>query len=194
MALPDSVKQVTGTSYIFAFDTDWAGGSNNWSDQVDAEIDMGNLSTTGTAQQSAKLDLGANRDLEYLVEAHIETDADATDGGTIDVYAGYSGSATNVNDNPAELQGQDSAYSGGTNGVLAGGLRQLEYIGSLVLQTLNDTDAEPQVGVIGRISPSKRYMMIVVVNNSGVALGSGGTGLADELAIRVTGITTQIQD
>jgi|DEB0MinimDraft_6_1074348.scaffolds.fasta_scaffold64931_1 hypothetical protein len=193
MALPDSVKQVTGTSYIFAYDTDWAGGSNNWSDTVDAEINLTNLSNAA-ARQSAKLDLTANRDLEYLVEAHIETDADATDGGTIDVYAGYSGSATNVNDNPAELQGQDLAYSGGTNGVLAGGLRQLEYIGSLVLQTLNDTDAEPQVGVIGRISPSKRYMMIVVVNNSGVALGSGGTGLADELAIRVTGITTQIQD
>lgn len=193
MALPDSVKQVTGTSYIFAFDTDWAGGSNNWSGVVDAEIDMGGLAT-GTARQSAKLDLGANRDLEYLVEAHIETDVDADDGSTVDVYAGYSGSGTATNDNPAELQGADQAYSGGTNGVLAGGLRQLEYIGSLVLQPLNDTDAEPQVGVIGRISPSKQWMMIVVVNNSGQNLGSGGTGLADELAIRVTGITTQVQD
>jgi len=37
-------------------------------------------------------------------------------------------------------------------------------------------------------------MMIVVVNNSGDTLGSGGTGLADELAVRVTGITHQIQD
>jgi len=194
MALPDSAKQVTGTSYIFAFDTDWpASPTQGWSATVDAEIDMGGLTDTN-ARQSAKCDLTANRDLEYLVEMSIETDTDATSGATVDVYAGYSDSATAGTGNPAMLSGTDAAYSGGSAGTLAEGIKLLEYVGSLVLQAANDADAEPQVGVIGRISPSKRYMMIVVVNNSGATLGSGGTGLADELAVRVTGITTQIQD
>ena len=78
--------------------------------------------------------------------------------------------------------------------MLVDALKLLEHVGSLPLQATNDTDATPQVGVIGTIIPHARYMMIVVVNNSGATLGSGGTGLADELAVRVTGITHQVQD
>ena len=194
MALPDSVKFVDGTSYIFAYDTDWpASPTQGWSATVDAEIDMGSLADAA-GRQSAKCDLTANRDTEYKVELSVETDVDPDAGSSVDVYCGYSDSATAGTGNPAQLSGTDAAYTGGTAGTLAEGLLQLEFVGSLALQVTSDGDGEPQVGVIGRIRPHARYMMIVVVNNSGQALGSGGTGLADELAVRVTGITHQIQD
>ena len=194
MALPDSGKLVDGTSFIFALDADWpASPTQGWSASVDAEIDFGSLADDGY-EQSAKCDLTANRDLEYMVEMTVETDTDATAGGTIDVYAGYSDSVTAGTGNPAGLSGTEAAYAGGSGGTAATGVMLLEFVGSLVLQNTNDADAQPQVGVIGVITPKKRYMMIVIHNQSGVALGSGGTGLADECAIRLTGMTSQIQD
>jgi hypothetical protein len=194
MALPDSAKYVDGTSFIFAFDTDWpASPTQGWSATVDAEIDLGSLADDGY-RESVKCDLTANYDVEYKVEVSVETDTDATSGGTIDVYAGFSDSATAGTGNPAGLAGVDQAYAGGAGGTAATGVKLLEFVGSLVLQATQDTDAVPQVGVIGMIRPSARYMMIVVHNQSGATLGSGGTGLADELAVRVTGQTLQLQD
>ncbi len=194
MALPDSGKLVDGTSFIFAFDTDWpASPTQGWSATVDAEIDLGSLANAG-ARQSVKANLTVNRDVEYKVEVSVETDTDATAGGTIDIYVGFSDSATAGTGNPAALSGADAGYTGGTGGTLADALKLLEFVGSLSLQATNDGDSSPQVGVVGRISPHAQYMMIVVVNNSGAVLGSGGTGVADELAVRVTGITHQIQD
>ena len=193
MALPDSVKLVDGTNFVFAFDTDWSGGTVGWTATPDAEIDMGSLAD-GSMRQSVKADLTANRDPEYMVEVSVETDTDATDGGTVDVYVGYSDSATAGTGNPAALSGTDAAYAGGTGGTDDGGVRLLEHAGSLVLQATNDADAQPQIGAIGVIAPKKRYMMIVVANNSGAILGSAGAGTADELAVRVTGINVQTQD
>ncbi len=194
MALPDSVKLVDGTSYIFALDADWpASPTQGWSATVDAEIDMGSLADDGY-EQSAKCDLTANRDVEYKVEVSVETDSDATAGGTIEVYAGFSDSGTAATGNPAGLSGAEEAYAGGAGGTAATGVKLLQLVGVLVLQATNDADAVPQVGYIGKIRPHARYMMIVVHNNSGAVLGSGGTGLADECAVRVTGITTQVQD
>lgn len=194
MALPDSVKLVDGVSFIFAFDTDWPGSpTQGWSATVDAEINLGSLANAG-AQQSAKADLTVNRDVEYKIEVSVETDTDATIGGTIDVYVGWSDSATAGTGNPAALSGTDSGYTGGTGGALVDALKLLEFVGSLSLQGTEDADGVPQVGQIGIISPKARYLMIVVVNNSGAILGSGGTGVADELAVRVTGLTLQVQD
>lgn len=194
MALPDSEKLVDGTSFIFAFDTDWpASPTQGWSATVDAEIDLGGL-TNGSGRQSVKVDLTDNRDVEYKVEVSMETDADATEGQTVDVHVGFSDSATAGTGNPGGLVGTDSAYTGGSGGSLAGGLKLLEFAGSLIMQATNDTDGVPQVGMIRIIKAHARYMAIVVVNNSGATLGSGGTGLADELAVRVTGITRQLQE
>ena len=192
MALPDSIKRVDGTSFIFAYDTEWpASPTTGWSATVDAEIDMGGLADAG-ARQSVKADLTANRDTEYLVELSVECDVDPDAGSTIDIYAGFSDSATAGTGNPAMLSGTDSDYSGGAAGTLAEGLKQLTWIGSLVLQVKNDADAEPQVGVVGYVKPTGRYMMIVARNQSGQALGAAGG--ADECAGRVTGMTLQTQD
>jgi len=192
MALPDTIKQVDGTSFIFAYDTEWpAAPTPGWSAVVNAEIDMGGLAAAA-ARQSAKCDLTANRDLEYKVELSVEVDVDPVAAGRIDIYAGYSDSATAAVGNPAMLNGTDSAYVGGAAGTLAEGLLQLEHVGSLVLQVKNDADNEPQVGVVGIIRPLARYMMIVVVNSCSQALGADG--VADECAVRVTGLTIQNQD
>ena len=119
----------------------------------------------------------------------------ATEGGTIDFYVGWSDDTAAGTGNPAMLTGTDAGYSGGAGGTLAGGLKLLKNpIGSLVLQATNDADAAPQVGLVATITPKKRYMILVVVNNSGATLGSGGTGLADELAVRVRGRHFQAQD
>lgn len=190
MALPDSAKYVDGTSFIFAFDTDWpASPTQGWSATVDAEIDMGGLAN-GAYRQSAKCDLTVNRDVEYKVEVSVETEADATAGGTIDVYYYTSDSATVGTGNMGGCSGADAAYTGGTGGTAATGIKLLEYAGPLVLQATAAADAEPQIGVVGMIRPAGRYLGIVVGNNSGTALAT----TADELAIRVTGQNLQLQD
>lgn len=194
MALPDSAKIVDGTSFIFAFDTDWpASPTHGWSATVDAEIDLGGLTNT-SYRQSAKCDLTANRDPWYKVEISVEFDTDSTAGNTVDVYAAYSDSATAGTGNPAGLSGTDAAYTGYGGGAVGNAIKQLEYIGSLSLIASQDTDNAPQVGVIGTIVPKGRYMMIVVYNGGGATLGSGGAGTADELAVRVTGQNYQAQD
>lgn len=194
MALPDSAKYVQGTSYIFAFDTDWpASPTQGWSATVDAEIDLGGLTNT-SARQSVKLDFGANRYPLYLMEASLEFDTDSTAGNTVDFYMGYSHSATAATGNPVGLTGADAAYSGYGGGTLANALAQLDFVGSFPLIASNDTDAAPQVGLVGYFTPAKRYGMLVVYNGGGATMGSGGTGLADELAVRVTGIDIQTQD
>ena len=112
---------------------------------------------------------------------------------SIDFYVGYSDSPTAGTGNPAQLSGTDSAYSGGAAGTLAEGLLQLEFVGSLMLQIKTDADDEPQVGKVGTIRPDARYMMLVAhVNCATATLGAAGVG--DECGIRVTGITTQVQD
>lgn len=193
MALPDTGKWVDGTSFIFAFDTDWpASPTPGWSATVDAEIDLGSLVDDGY-RESAKCDLTVNRAMQYKVEASIECDTDATAGSTVDIYAGFSDSATAGTGNPGGLAGADQTYAGGTGGTAATGVDLLEFVGSLTLQATQDTDI-PQVGLVGTIQATGRYMMIVVHNDSGATLGSGGTGLADELAVRVTEQNLQTQD
>lgn len=194
MALPDSLKIVQGTSYIFAFDTDWpASPTQGWSATVDAEIDLGGLTNT-SYRQSVKLDLGVNRYPLYFAEISVEFDTDSTAGNTVDVYAGYSHSATAGTGNPIGMTGTDADYSGYGGGTAANAVKQIQHIGSLPLIASNDADNAPQVGKLGYFIPSKRYMMLLVYNGGGATMGSGGTGLADELAIRITGLDYQIQD
>ncbi len=190
MALPDSIKLVDGTSYIIAYDTEWpASPTLGWSATVNSALDLGGLASAAM-RQSAKLDLGANRDPLYKLEMTIEMETDPTSGQTIDVYVGWSDHGTAGTGNPAGLSGSDAAYSGYGGGTAAEGVRMLEYVGSLVLMAANDTDNAPQVAVIGTILPKARYCCFVVHNNSGVAVYA----TADETALRLTGITHQVQD
>ncbi len=194
MALPDSVKYVQGTSYIFAFDTDWpASPTQGWSATVDAEIDMGGLTNT-SYRQSVKLNLGTSRFPLYFAEISTEFDTDSTDGATVDVFAGYSHSITAGTGNPIGLTGADAAYSGYGGGSIASALKQIDTIGIFSLIESADSDAAPQVGELGFFVPKKQFLMLLVGNNGGATMGSGGTGLADELAIRITGFDIRVED
>jgi hypothetical protein len=189
MALPDSFKYIDGSSFIFAFDTEWpASPTLGWSATVDAEIDLGGLAAAGF-RQSAKCDLTANRDPIYEMMMTVEMETDPAAGEVIRVYAGFSDSATAGTGNPGNLVGTDSAYAGYTGGTAANGVKNLYPVGFLQLDALNDLD-DVQVGHVGYFVAPRRYMAIVVENASGAAIHA----TADETAIQVRGITRQIQD
>lgn len=191
MALPDSAKWVVGSTYVFAHGDDWAGGTVGWGTE-DVEIDLSAI-TDALADQSVKVEIGdgsGNQDLELLVEASMETQADSVEGQTVDLYVGWSDDATPGTGNPAGLTGTAIPYTGGTAGLLPGGLKQLEYVGSLVMQAKAVADASPQVALVATIVPKGRYMMLVVVNNSGATTAT----TADECAIRFTERRLQVQD
>jgi len=189
MALPDGIKYVDGSSYIFAYDTEWPETPTlGWSDTVNAEIDLGGLAS-GAYRQSAKLDLGANRDELYELMMTIEMETDPTAGERISVHAGFSDSATAATGNPAGLSGANELYTGYGGGAVADCVQQLDFIGHLRLAVMNDEDS-PQVGVVGYFTAPRRYMMIVVGNGSSVAVHA----TADETALQVRGLTKQVQD
>jgi len=134
-------------------------------------------------------DLSGNLDVELVVEASMETATDAVEGQTVDLYVGWSDNATAADGNPAALSGSDGAYISGA-GTAAGGLKQLQYIGSVVMQAKQASDAEPQIALVSTIVPKARYMILVVQNNSGATMAAD----AIECAVRFTERRLQVQD
>jgi len=192
MALPDSAKYVRGTTLVFSdsvyVPTVVAGAPTG----SDADFDLLNLATGGVAHESAKMDLTANFDVEYIVQPYIEWHAPAsapTAGGTVDFYAGYSDSPTAATNNPAGLAGVTGVYQGYGSTTADGteGLKQLEFIGSLVATA----DLTVQTGVIGTIRPSDRYMMLVAVNNTDAIVCDTDS---IETCVALVPMTLQLQD
>ena len=191
MALPDSVKLVDGTSYIIAFDSEWpAAPTNGWSAVVDAELDLGALAA-GAFRQSAKLDITANRDSEYKLEMLVEMETPPTAGETLNVYAGFSDNVTAASGNPGGLSGAEGSYAGLGGGSAAASVKQLDFVGSLVLDVVEDTDTTPHQAIVGILRPTARYCMFVV-ENAAASAAIFATG--DATALRLTGMTVQIQD
>lgn len=171
MALPDSAKFVLGTVKVFSNSGEYSPTDAGQPTGTDADIDLGALGTAGAARQSVKLDLGAvNLDVEYWMKAYIEFHSAPTAGGTVDFYLGFSNDATAGEDNPANLSGTDAVFQGYGADTASGteALPQLLYVGSLVVTA----DADIQVGDIGVFVPQARYCMLVVVNNSSVAVAN----------------------
>jgi hypothetical protein len=190
MALPDSAKLVRGTTLVFSNSGEYSPTGAGQPTGTDADIDLGALGISGVARQSVKLDLGsANLDIEYEMMAYIEWHSAPTAGGTVDFYLGWSDNATAGSNNPANLSGTDAVFQGYGADTASGteALKQLDYVGSLVATA----DADVQVGSVGMFAPKARYVCLVVVNNSSVALANTD---AIETAVTVTPITTQIQD
>ncbi len=156
MALPDVFRVQTGTLKTFKN----SGG--------DAACTMANIST-GAAVNSDKLDLGATRAAVYDVFADIEFSSNPTDATSVDFYWAPSSSGTAATDNPGAVDGTDGAYSGLVS--VAGGIRQLQYMGSLSLAASSTV----QKAWCGRFSPAQRYGTLVVVNNAGVATTNTNT-------------------
>lgn len=118
---------------------------------------------TATARQGAKSAtlVDATKGLPALLEVVISTvlQAAPTDGNTVDVYIGFSSSATAGTDNPGNLSGTDASLSGPTSVT-----PQLVFVGSLVCSNTVGTGTQEQRFLV---APQDAYMSPVIVNNSG---------------------------
>jgi len=161
MAITATFRQQVGTSKTFKS----SGG--------DAAITMTSVADAA-ARQSVKLDLGATFATMWRVNAAVEMAATPTAGKTVDLFWAPSGSATAGTDNPANVSGTDAAYTGYSSN-LAASVKQLVYIGSLILTA--QATSTVQVGEVGTFRPSARYGSLVVVNSGGSAFHSSATNV-----------------
>lgn len=187
MTLPDSLKNVVGTVIVLADTTDHSPSANNNLGTRTNQIDLTSLGAAA-ARQSAKFNFTANRALLYRMTAAIEFATAPAAGETVDFYMAFSPSATAAVANPGGVSGSDSAYTGYSSN-LADSLKQLTYIGSMVLTVQATTTV--QIAPIGVFSPPHRYATLVVVNNS-----AADAFVADavEMSVLIEPIDTQIQD
>lgn len=192
MALPDTLKVVRGTTLVFS-DTATYSPTANQPSGTDADIDLNGsgsgIATGGVAWQSAKMDFTANFDSLYAMVAYLEYFSAPTAGGNVDFYLGFSDSATAATNNPANLSGADAVYQGYGADTASGteALPQLEFVGSLIVTA----DIDLQVAHVGSFVPKDRYGMLVVVNNSSVAVAATD---AIESCVACIPLQHQIQD
>ena len=170
MALPDSFKQVVGTAIVLADTTDHSpAAANNLGTRTD-QIDCTDLAA-GAARQSAKVDFGANMDLEYMLRVCVEweTTPEIAAGETLDFYIAWSNNVTAATANPGGVSGSDSAYVGYAAGSLAASLKQLDLIGSMSQDNVINTDQAQIDMEVGAFRPRARYGTLVVVNSAASA-------------------------
>lgn len=186
MALPDSAKLTIGTYLLVADSTDYADnqGMGTRTDQINMEG-----LTDAQARESDQLDFTANLDLEYVVGVSMEFATAPASGTTLDLYMGWSNSGTAATNNPGGLTGSDADYTGTAGDSLDDSLKQLDYLGSMVLTADATTTVQIDTAV-ATFTPRARYGILVVHNNSGVTTHSD----AVEMAVRLTPLVTQIQD
>lgn len=144
--------------------------------------------SNGACRQSAKIDLGASRALEYDVFADLEFAATPTAGNPCDFYWGPSGSATAGTDNPGGVGGTDSAFTGYSSNADAS-LLQLQAIGTFLCTA--QATSTVQKGYVGRFSPGElRYGTLVFRNGSGAAMHSSDANMQ----IRLVPVEPTIED
>jgi len=152
--------------------TDFVGGTSGTSLEVATATDV-QMDTTDVAdtagRQSAQADLGATRAKQFVLTAAVEMAATPTTGERLDFYWCASNQSTAGDGNPGYCTGVDGAYAGGV-ATLAEGLKQLDFIGSLICSA--DATTTVQVAVIGVFPAPHRYGSLVVVNESGAAFHS----------------------
>jgi len=171
MALPDSLKIIVGNDIVLADTTDHPPSAANIIGVRTDQIDCTDLAGGGAARQSAKFAFPTNMDAEYVFSAAIEWEVtpEITAGEVVDFYMGYSVSATAGTGNPGGLSGLDAAYTGYAAGGLAASLKQLVFIGSMIMDNVITTDqTQIQMG-IATFRPRAQNGMLVVVNNAASA-------------------------
>lgn len=134
--------------------------------RTNCQLSMASVAS-GSARQSAKADLGADRARFYAVRMAAEMAATPTAGLTIELWWNASQSATAGNANMGGCSGSDAAYAGYSSNLEAS-LPQLQRIGSLVLTA--QATSTVQVGMVrADFQPVERYGSLVVVNRGGSA-------------------------
>ncbi len=171
----NEIQLVVGSNKQFIFadhGTDFVGGASGSSVEVatatNVQIDTTDVADTA-ARQSVQADLGANRYQRYVLTGALEMAATPVTGEVVDVYWNASNQATAGDGNAGYASGTDAAYAGGV-GTLAEGLKQLIYIGSIVMSA--DATTTVQVAIMGVFTPPHRYGSLIIVNESGAAFHS----------------------
>jgi len=120
-------------------------------------------------QQSVKFNLGANWSERYNVwiTTCLTSAPAATVRPTMDLWIGYSDSATAGTNNWGNCTGAYGAYYGygSTNADAAMGVQQLDKIGTVILSNISTV----QTGFVGAFTPKSQYAYVVWYNNSSVA-------------------------
>ncbi len=151
------------------------------------DIDCAGL-TTGQAREGVKIDLGATRAPSYSVMVATELETDPAAGGSIDLYWSKSHSATANVGNAGGATGADADFSGYDTLTLAEALVQMDVIGSLLCGVNNDADGV-QIGSAGVWTPSSRYGVLIVHNNTSITLFADSV----EMAVAFNPIIPEIQ-
>jgi hypothetical protein len=174
MSLPDYAKIALGTPIVVA-NTDYS--NNNGFGTRTHQINLVSKAAAG-AQQSVKIDFGENLDLEYILGASLEFATAPDSGEVVNFYMGWSPSATTGVGNSGGLVGTDTAYTGTGGDSLADSLKQLHFLGSMVLTS--DATGTVQIDTaIASFTPLMRYGQLVVENGcASAALHSDGVEIA----------------
>ena len=172
-----------GTAIVLADATDY-NPTNSLGARTD-QLDLTSLAN-GAYRQSAKVDFGATRAELWEATGMIEPGVAPTAQGPIELWIGWSASATPGTGNPGNLSGIDAAYVGyGAAATDADEcINQLDYIGHIPMSA----DLVVQTGHFGYFTPKQRYGIVVVRNGCGQAL----EGDAVEMAIRLSPIIRSI--
>lgn len=155
----------TPSAIIWADTTDFAPGAsarNNYGARTH-QIDLTSLAV-GAYRQGAKADLGANPAPRYNIFACFELDIAPSAGDLIEMYFGFSNSATAGQATTANLSGADAAYTGLSTDAddaikRLGGPQGIMPLSALAAPNF-------QVGQCGVLIPQGRYVMPVVKNAS----------------------------
>jgi len=185
--MPTNLVLLTqGTPIVWADETDYAGGSQIGGTRTH-DLDLTNL-LFSAARQGIIADLGASRSLEYSISLAVEfKTAEAPESGeTVDLYWAPAVSLTTGFQGGTD--GTDAVYTGTAGDSLADSLKQLMYLGSIVLTA----DA---VGVAQRdtwiFSPPTRFGQPVIVNSTDAEDLNDVD--AQEMYVRMVGLDPDVQ-
>ena len=162
-AMDDTPSQISFANFAGDFSPT---AGNDLREGADTETELVLLDLAdGAAAQSAKADLGEHFAEEYACIACIEMQVAAADAGAeVEFYWSESASATAATGNMGGASGSAAAYSGYSSD-LAEAVRQLKYIGSMVMT--DDAVDSTQIGFVGTLTPGNRYGSLIVKNECG---------------------------
>lgn len=167
-----SLLNVVGDGQILFRDaTDYAPAAANTLTQgtpTAVQLDLTGVAS-GSARQSAKADLGANRAVGFWVRAAFEFAATPTAGEFVELWWAPSQSTTATDGNPGGVSGSDSAYSGYSSN-LGDSVLQLAFVGRFTVT--GQATGTVQAAECGYFRPATRYGSLVVYNRSGAAFHS----------------------
>lgn len=189
MALPDYARLTIGTPLIIADSTYLPTGNNSLGGTIDYDLDL-TSKLNGEAEQSGRIDFTANIDLEYVLAAALEFAAAPTAGETYDFYMAWGANASAVGWPAGIAGGTASAAFTGYSSNLDEALKQLQFLGSMVLTVQATTTVQIDTN-ISTFTPRARYGVLVAYNACATADTHSD---AVEMAVRLTPLVTQVQD